>query len=93
MPRALQRTFKYKCLEVLCNTVHRQDKWVEHCKKKHTYKLKNNLNIKYKIIEFREGNNGQWKRCSEPEEVVNWTRLQVQVEDTHKERTANKDER
>lgn len=43
----------------MCNTVHRNDKWLEHCKKKHAYKLKNNIHIKYKITEMKEGN-GPW---------------------------------
>lgn len=59
MPRQLKRTFKYKCLELMCNTVHRCDKWAEHCKKKHLYKLRNNLDIKYKIIETKDGG-GPW---------------------------------
>lgn len=65
MPKTLKRTFKYKCLEMLCNTIHRQDKWLDHCKKKHSYKLKNNLEIKYKKVEFKDGS-GPWKPWSEP---------------------------
>jgi len=56
MPRILKKMFKYKCMEIMCNTVHRQDKWPEHCKKKHAYKFKNNMNIKYKVVEVKEGN-------------------------------------
>lgn len=40
MPKILKRTFKYKCLEILCNTIHRQDKWIEHCKKKTFVQIK-----------------------------------------------------
>lgn len=59
MPRKLKKAFKYKCLELMCNTVHRHDKWLEHCKKKHLYKFKNNIDIKYKITEEKEGD-GPW---------------------------------
>lgn len=61
MPRALKVVFKYKCLEVLCNTVHRQDKWIEHCRKKHVYKFKSNIDIKYKVVESKQGD-GKWEK-------------------------------
>lgn len=35
------------------NATIKHDKWLDHCKKKHACKVKNNLGIKYKIIEFK----------------------------------------
>lgn len=40
-------------LELLYNTVCRQDKWLEPCKKRHGYKLKSNFNMRYKVIEIK----------------------------------------
>lgn len=60
MPKK-QKQFKYKCLEVMCHATIRHDKWLEHCKKKHAYKVKNKLDIKYKIIEFKCSGEDQWK--------------------------------
>lgn len=60
MPRKLKSLLKYKCQEIMCNTVHRKDKWMEHCKNKHSYKFKNNIAIKYKIIEMKDAD-GAWK--------------------------------
>lgn len=65
MPQKLKKAFKYKCLELMCNMVHRNDKWLEHCKKKHSYKVKNNIDIKYKITEIKEGD-GPWTPYIEP---------------------------
>lgn len=78
MPRILKKSFKYKCLEMMCNTVHRHDKWAEHCTKKHTYKLKNNIDIKYKIIEVREGS-GPWKPYPEKSEQPSNPALEPQA--------------
>lgn len=61
MPKILKKQLKFKCLEVLCNTVHRQDKWLDHCKKKHIYKYKNKIDIKYKVIEEKIGD-GPWTK-------------------------------
>ena len=41
-------------MEVMCNTTHRKDKWLEHCKKKHAYKFRHtvpNLNISFKMVQ------------------------------------------
>lgn len=38
----------------MCKVVHRQDKWDEHFKKKHSYKFKHNQLVKYKVTEFKE---------------------------------------
>lgn len=76
MPPQLKRTFKYKCLEVMCNTTHRQDIWVDHCKNKHHFKFKNNVGIKYKVVEFKEGG-AQWKPCPQPNKIVNWTQQKI----------------
>lgn len=54
------------------NTVHRHDKWVEHCKKKHSYKFKNNITIKYKVIAVKEGD-GPWTPYIESNEVASST--------------------
>lgn len=64
MPRQLKQSVKYKCLEVMCNTVHRQDKWQEHCRKKHAYKFKNNLKINYRVVEVKTGD-GPWQKVKE----------------------------
>lgn len=60
MPRE-KIQLKYKCLELLCNTVHRKDKWLKHCKEKHAHKYKNNLKINYKVIEIKTGD-GPWRK-------------------------------
>ncbi|XP_046685902.1 uncharacterized protein LOC124371599 [Homalodisca vitripennis] len=45
----------------MCNTIHRKDKWLDHCKKKHSYKFKNNLKINYKVVEIKV-DNGPWQK-------------------------------
>lgn len=67
MPRVSKKTitYKYKCLEPMCRTVHRQDKWIKHCETKHIYKSKNDIAIPFKIIEVKEGN-GSWKPYIDP---------------------------
>lgn len=57
-------------------------------KKKHSYKLKNNLEIKYKVVAFKDGN-GPWTSwtSSEPETpepgevVASETQLNLDEED------------
>ncbi|XP_039295408.1 uncharacterized protein LOC120353928 [Nilaparvata lugens] len=61
MPKRAKTLYKFKCLEVMCNTIHRKDKWLDHCNKKHSYKLKNNLKINYKVVEMKV-NNGPWQK-------------------------------
>lgn len=34
---------------------------LEHCRKNHTYKFKNNIEIKYKIVESKKGD-GKWEK-------------------------------
>ena len=58
------------CIRDSCNTVHRKDKWIDHCKKKHAYKFKNNLKINYKVIEIKTGD-GPWKKYEESTESGN----------------------
>lgn len=66
MPKK-QKQFKYKCLEVLCNAIVRHDKWHEHCKKKHPYHVKQKLDVKYKIVQFKCANENKWTNVSATE--------------------------
>ena len=66
MPKKLKQLFKYKCMEVMCNTTHRKDKWLEHCKKKHAYKFRHNLNISFKMVEVKSGD-GPWVKYTDAE--------------------------
>ncbi|KAG8179010.1 hypothetical protein JTE90_014013 [Oedothorax gibbosus] len=59
MPKK-QKLYKYRCLELLCKAVVRQDKWNDHCKKKHSWKVKNNFEIKYKIVEVKPADSLKW---------------------------------
>ncbi|KAG8247981.1 hypothetical protein J6590_050277 [Homalodisca vitripennis] len=61
MPKRAKTLYKFKCLEVMCNTIHRKDKWLDHCKKKYSYKFKNNLKINYKVVEIKV-DNGPWQK-------------------------------
>lgn len=54
--------YKYRCKELVCNALVRSDKWNDHCKKKHSVKYNNNLEIKKEIISVREGSNSEWKK-------------------------------
>lgn len=53
-------------MEVMCNTTHRKDKWLEHCKKKHAYKFRHNLNISFKMVEVKSGD-GPWVKYTDAE--------------------------
>ncbi|XP_046688452.1 uncharacterized protein LOC124374245 [Homalodisca vitripennis] len=50
----------------MCNTIHRKDKWLDHCKKKHSYKFKNNLKINYKVVEIKVDNDPWQKYVPDP---------------------------
>lgn len=46
-----------------CSDPH--DKWKDHCKKKHVFKFKNDIKIKYRVIEVRHSNCGVWMPLTE----------------------------
>ena len=59
MPRKQNVVVKYKCLELCCGKIVREDKWLQHCKNFHGFKTKRNEDIKRKPIEYKI-DGGKW---------------------------------
>lgn len=53
MPKRAVVQYKHKCMEILCKSIHRTDKWLAKLKNKHICKFKPYLNDKYKIVLFK----------------------------------------
>jgi hypothetical protein len=59
MPRKQNILLKYKCSELCCGKIIREDKWLQHCKSFHAFKLKRGDPIKRKPIEYKVAG-GKW---------------------------------
>ena len=59
MPRKQNILLKYKCSELCCGKIIREDKWLEHCKKFHAFKTKRGDEIKRKTIAYKVAG-GKW---------------------------------
>lgn len=61
MTNSSRKKYKYKCLEPLCHSSNRYDRWVDHCKRKHVYKYCNRLEIKHKVVKLKHYDT-PWRR-------------------------------
>jgi hypothetical protein len=61
MPREQKITVKYRCQEICCNLLVREDKWIEHCKKFHAFKFRHggSESVKRKAVEYKNAG-GKW---------------------------------
>jgi hypothetical protein len=69
MPKFQTVTYKYKCLEFLCNKIIRGDKWTAHCKNCHIVKFNTGEEVKRHIVEVIHGD-GPWQKTGKPVEVL-----------------------
>ena len=60
MPHVLKHQYKFKCQELACCRIIQSDKWNQHCKVDHGYKLSRGGEIKKTTIQIKDGS-GAWK--------------------------------
>lgn len=53
MPLKQNILLKYKCSELCCGKIIREDKWLEYCKKFHAFKTNRDYEIKRETIEYK----------------------------------------
>lgn len=64
MLKRAKNLYKYTCLQVLCNTVHRKNKWIDGCKKNMLTSSNKICKFLYTVTEIKMGD-GPCKKYEE----------------------------